>query len=156
MSGSTGSSPPRPSLRSATAMSNRPALPLIEAVAKGWWYATLLPDERLALAFFSDPDLLPTHLSRDLPTWRDLLADSLYVGRWVDDAGFALETPPRLVSAGNGAAGNARVSAAKAGPAGRLSAMPPRPSTRLSSHGLTTALWTASRAGAAAAAMAFR
>jgi len=125
--------------------------PLIEAVAKGWWYATLLPDERLALAFFSDPDLLPTHLSRDLPTWRDLLADSLYVGRWVDDAGFALETPPRLVSAGTarlatpcvgseGGAGWAAIGDAAA-------AFDP-----LSSHGLTTALWTASRAGAAAAA----
>ena len=124
---------------------------LIEAVAQGWWYATLLPDERLALAFFSDPDLLPTHLSRDLATWRGLVADSHYVGRWVDDAGFALETPPRLVSAGTArlerpcsdhddGAGWAAIGDAAA-------AFDP-----LSSHGLTTALWTASRAGAAAAA----
>lgn len=124
---------------------------LIEAVAQGWWYATLLPDERLALAFFSDPDLLPQNLSRDLATWRGLLADSHYVGRWVDDAGFALETPPRLVSAGTArlerpcsghddGAGWAAIGDAAA-------AFDP-----LSSHGLTTALWTGSRAGAAAAA----
>lgn len=134
---------------------NRDVVPtratLIEAVAKGWWYATLLPDERLALAFFSDPDLLPPHLSRDLATWRGLLADSLYVGRWVDDAGFALEALPRLVSAGTArlvtpcasiadGAGWAAIGDAAA-------AFDP-----LSSHGLTTALWTASRAGAAAAA----
>lgn len=124
---------------------------LIEAVAQGWWYATLLPDGRLALAFFSDPDLLPQNLSRDLGTWRDLIADSTYVGRWVVDAGFALEAPPRLVSAGT-----ARVAmpcigsddgAGWAAIGDAAAAFDP-----LSSHGLTTALWTASRAGAATAA----
>lgn len=38
---------------------------LIEAAPEGWWYATLLPDRRIGLALFSDPDRLPRGLSRD-------------------------------------------------------------------------------------------
>ena len=30
----------------------------IEAAEHGWWYAALLPDQRLAVAWFTDPDLL--------------------------------------------------------------------------------------------------
>ncbi|MCC5979001.1 MAG: glycine oxidase maturase GoxB [Salinarimonas sp.] len=123
---------------------------LIEAVAQGWWYATLLPDGRLALAFFSDPDLLPKNLSRDPDAWRDLLRRSIYVGRWVDDAGFAVETPPRLVSAGT-----ARLQvpciATSSGSGWAAIGDAAVAFDPLSSHGLTTALWTASRAGAAAA-----
>ena len=123
---------------------------LIEASAQGWWYATLLHDGRLALACFSDPDLLPRAISRDPGIWRDLLAQSLHVGRWVADAGFALDAPPRLVSAGTArlaspcTAGTDRGGWAAVGDA--AVAFDP-----LSSHGLATALWTGARAGAAAA-----
>lgn len=124
---------------------------LIEAVAEGWWYASLLPDGRLSLAYFSDPDLLPADLSRNADAWRRLIARTVFVSRWVDDAGFGVEVPPRLASAGTtrlsppggtlpGGAGWAAVGDAAA-------AFDP-----LSSHGLTTALWTGARAGAAASA----
>jgi len=125
---------------------------LIEAVAEGWWYAALLPDGRLSVAYFSDPDLLPDGLSRDLDAWRRLLDATAYVGRWIDDAGFAAEAPPRLASAGTtrldppaGAVGTGGAPWAAAGDA--AAAFDP-----LSSHGMTTALWTASRAAEAAAA----
>lgn len=119
---------------------------LIEAVPQGWWYATLLPDQRLGLAFFSDPDLLPRGLPRDLTSWKGLLADTLHVGRWVQEAGFSVETPPRLASAGS-----ARLTLSQhdwherpgwAAIGDAVAAFDP-----LSSHGLTTALWTASRMG---------
>ncbi len=123
---------------------------LIEAVCDGWWYAALLPDGRLALAWFSDPDLTPPGLSRDIDLWRERIAGSVHIARWIADAGFAVEAPPRLVSAGTarlanaGAAGDEASGWAAAGDA--AAAFDP-----LSSHGLTTALWSGVQAGQAAA-----
>ena len=119
---------------------------MVEAAAGGWWYAALLPDRRLSLAFFSDPDLLPRDLSRDVEVWRAMVRKTLFVQRWIKTAGYALAMPPQLESAGTAwlepssgprwaAAGDAAV------------AFDP-----LSSHGLTTALWTGRRAAIAALA----
>jgi flavin-dependent dehydrogenase len=113
---------------------------LIEAVADGWWYAALLPDRRLSLAYFTDTDLLPRELSRDLAGWRRLASETQFAGRWLESAGYALSEPPRLASAatcwlklvagpGWAAAGDA------------AAAFDP-----LSSHGLTSALWGGWRA----------
>ncbi|KZD08567.1 glycine oxidase maturase GoxB [Oceanibaculum pacificum] len=126
---------------------------LIEAVADGWWYATLLPDRRLALAYFSDPDLLPRGLSRDADSWRRLAATTLYIRQWLDSAGYSPDTPPALASAGTtwlepAAEGAAGTGWAAAGDA--AAAFDP-----LSSHGITTALWSA-RAAARAAGSALR
>ncbi len=54
------------------------ATTFIEAVESGWWYAALLPDRRLAVTFFSDPDLL-TRSSAWHPDgwWRQLGASEL-------------------------------------------------------------------------------
>ena len=68
---------------------------LIEGVAAGWWYATLLPDRRLTLAFFTDPDLMPREVTRDTEAWRALATDTLFVQRWLDTAGYALREPAR-------------------------------------------------------------
>lgn len=116
---------------------------LVETVPGGWWYAALLPDGRLSLAHFSDPDLLPRGLSRDAGLWRGLIAACPNIARWVADAGFAADAPPRLHSAGTtwlepvagacGGAGWAAIGDAAA-------AFDP-----LSSHGMTTALWAAAR-----------
>jgi 2-polyprenyl-6-methoxyphenol hydroxylase-like FAD-dependent oxidoreductase len=116
---------------------------LIEAVADGWWYAALLPDQRLSLAYFSDPDLMPRGVSGDVEIWRDLVSRSRHIARWIEDAGFALESAPRVGSAGTtwidppagvhqGAAWMAIGDAA--------AAFDP-----LSSHGMTTALWSGAR-----------
>lgn len=118
---------------------------LIETVEDGWWYAALLPDRRLSLAFFSDPDLLPRGLSRDLGSWHALIARTRHVARWIEDAGFAVETPPRLHSAGTtwldpAAGAHDGVGWAAIGDA--AAAFDP-----LSSHGITTALWAAARMG---------
>lgn len=123
---------------------------LIEAVADGWWYAALLPDGRLSLAWFSDPDLMPRGLSRDLAAWRDRIAATAHVARWIADAGFAVEAPPRLESAGTTWLEPAAGEAAGAGWAAigdAAAAFDP-----LSSHGMTTALWAAARMGEVAPA----
>lgn len=120
---------------------------MIEATVDGRFYASLLPDGRLSIAFFSDPDLLPENLSRDVAVWRSLIETTNHLSRWIMDAGFAIEAAPRLASAGmtrldppaNGCEGWAAIGDA-------ATAFDP-----LSSHGMTTALWTAARAGAAAA-----
>jgi flavin-dependent dehydrogenase len=116
---------------------------LIEAAPDGWWYAALLPDRRLAIAFFSDPDLLPRGLSRDPAAWRDMVAATRFISEWIASAGFALGGPPVPHAAGTAwltrAAGPGWAAAGDAA----LSVDP------LSAHGMTTALWTGRRAAQA-------
>ena len=109
---------------------------LIEAVDDGWWYAALLPDSRLAVAWFTDPDLVPANLTRDLSVWTRKLTGSRYVQKWIDDADFAPIAPPTLASAGttwlDPCAGDGWAAIGDA-----AAAFDP-----LSSHGMTTALWS--------------
>ena len=109
---------------------------LIEAVHDGWWYAALLPDGRLVASWFTDPDLTPKHLTRDLNVWRSKITETLHISRWIKDAGFKVAAPPALASAGTtwlepcAGLGWAAIGDAAA-------AFDP-----LSSHGMTTALWS--------------
>jgi flavin-dependent dehydrogenase len=116
---------------------------LIEAVPEGWWYASLLPDRRLSIALFSDSDLMP----RGPDGWRERLLATRHIGRWLDSAGFDGNAPPRLAAAGTTwlepAAGPSWAAAGDA-----AAAFDP-----LSSHGLTTALWSGRTAALAAAAV---
>ncbi|UUX48373.1 glycine oxidase maturase GoxB [Nisaea acidiphila] len=118
---------------------------LLETVPDGWWYACLLADGRLVLNFYTDPDLLPREATRTLEPFRALLADTSYVARWVEEAGFRQEAPPNLVSAGTTwlapAAGEGWAAIGDA-----AAAFDP-----LSSHGMTTALWSGIRGAEAAA-----
>ncbi|MEI9979396.1 MAG: glycine oxidase maturase GoxB [Edaphobacter sp.] len=119
---------------------------IIEAVPQGWWYASLLPDRRLAIALFGDPDTLPRSLSRDSAAFSCAIAETQNLKRWIESAGFAISARSRVASAGTtwlepvadkvwAAAGDA------------ATAFDP-----LSSHGLTTALWSGRQAALAAAA----
>ncbi len=120
---------------------------MIEAVENGWWYATLLPDLRLSLAFFSDPDRLPRGITRDSRTWARMVAEAPSIARWIESADYAIAEPPRLASAATTwlqqIAGEGWAAAGDA-----AAAFDP-----LSSHGLTTALWSGRRAALAAVAM---
>jgi 2-polyprenyl-6-methoxyphenol hydroxylase-like FAD-dependent oxidoreductase len=118
---------------------------LIEAVETGWWYAALRPDGSLSVAYFTDPDLLGDTPSRDLDAWTGLIAGTRHIGHWIEDAGFAVEAPPRLSSAGT---------TWLVPPAGRADGAPwmamgdcAAAFDPLSSHGMTTALWAGARAG---------
>ncbi len=119
---------------------------LLETVPEGWWYATLLADGRLVLNFYTDPDLLPREVTRDADVFRVMLERTTYVGRWLRDAEFSLDAPPDLVSAGTTwlapATGEGWAAIGDA-----AAAFDP-----LSSHGMTTALWTGIRGADAAAA----
>lgn len=119
---------------------------LVEAVPDGWWYAALLPDKRISLALFSDPDLLPRGLSRNLAAWRGALAATTSIQRWLDSAGYRADSPPRLISAGTAwltpAAGDGWAAAGDA-----AASFDP-----LSSHGITSALWSGRQAALAATA----
>ena len=119
---------------------------LIEAVPDGWWYAALLPDNRISLALFSDADLLPRGLSHDLNAWRGALAGTRYVKRWLDSAGYRADAPPRLTGAGTAwltpVAGDGWAAAGDA-----AASFDP-----LSSHGIASALWSGRQAALAAAA----
>lgn len=119
---------------------------LIESAPEGWWYANLLPDQRLVLALFGDPDTLPRHISSDVSIWRKAIQSTQNVRRWVESAEFDIAAPPSLASAGtvllDPVAGPGWAAAGDA-----AAAFDP-----LSSHGLTTALWSGRRAALAAAA----
>ena len=120
---------------------------MIEAVEDGWWYATLLPDLRLSLAFFSDPDRLPRGITRDARAWARMVAETRSIARWLESADYEIVEPPHLASAGTTwlqpVAGESWAAAGDA-----AAAFDP-----LSSHGLTTALWSGRRAALAAVAM---
>jgi 2-polyprenyl-6-methoxyphenol hydroxylase-like FAD-dependent oxidoreductase len=122
------------------------AATLIEAQADGWWYSALVPDGRMVVAYFSDPDLLPRRLARDAAAWRLLVARSTWTARRIESAGFALAGPPALVDAGTrwleAPAGDGWAAAGDA-----AAAFDP-----LSSHGITLALWSGHRAALAALA----
>ena len=98
------------------------------------------------LNFYTDPDLLPQDVTRDADVFRAMLARTTYVGRWLRDAEFSLDAPPDLVSAGTTwlapAAGEGWAAIGDA-----AAAFDP-----LSSHGMTTALWTGVRGADAAVA----
>ncbi|MGM0560716.1 MAG: glycine oxidase maturase GoxB [Pseudomonadota bacterium] len=129
------------------------AATMIEAGAEGWWYASLLPQRdsqppRMVIARFSDPDLQPRGLTRDKAAWHRLVGETLYIQRWINSAGFAIGEPPSLASAATAwlepaAGGLEGVGWAAAGDA--AAAFDP-----LSSHGLTTALWSGQHAAIAA------
>lgn len=116
---------------------------LIEAVENGWWYAALLPDRRLSLAFFTDPDSLPRGITRNAPAWAEMAARAPFVQRWLESASYPIVQAPLLASAGTTwlepIAGENWAAVGDA-----AAAFDP-----LSSHGLTTALWSGRRAALA-------
>jgi len=60
----------------------------IEATPGGWWYAALLPSQRLAVAWFTDPDLLAEHVAWRPEGWWNLLRSSALVGPLVTEHGY--------------------------------------------------------------------
>ena len=117
---------------------------LIEATPDGWWYATYLTDGRLAVNYYTDADLLPRRGTEDGNRLEPLLTQSSFVRRWIEEASF--ETAAATSSASTATtwlapcAGEGWLAVGDA-----AAAFDP-----LSSHGMTTALWTG-LAGAEAA-----
>jgi 2-polyprenyl-6-methoxyphenol hydroxylase-like FAD-dependent oxidoreductase len=49
---------------------------LVEAVATGWWYMSMMPRDRIMLGFFTDSDLLPPGLRKDMNLWADMASQT--------------------------------------------------------------------------------
>jgi flavin-dependent dehydrogenase len=64
------------------------ATTIIEAVLVGWWYAALLPGQRLAVSWFTDPDLLAEHAAWRPDGWWNLLQSSNLVGPLIVEHGY--------------------------------------------------------------------
>jgi flavin-dependent dehydrogenase len=122
------------------------ATTVIEAAACGWWYAALLPDRRLAVAWFTDPDLLSRSGAWRPPGWWDLLRRSNHVWNVVASHGYGMPRRIRVVAAGssllNRATGDGWIATGDA-----AAAFDP-----LSSHGIGSALASGMSAAKAVAA----
>lgn len=116
---------------------------MIEAVNNGWWYSAILPDNRMIISFYTYPDLVEHHLTRDLHGWSKLIEQAPLTSQRVQSAGYALMTSPAATDAGmliqSEISGENWISAGDA-----LASLDP-----LSSHGMTQALWSGCRAAEA-------
>lgn len=116
---------------------------LTESAVDGWWYSSLLPDGRLVVAYFTDADLLPKRLTANLSAWDRLIEQTVFTNRRIQSAGYTADAVPAITNSSTAycqpvfgkqwcAAGDAALS------------LDP-----LSSHGMTTALWSGRRAALA-------
>lgn len=79
----------------------RDATTTIEAVESGWWYAALLPDERLVATFFTDPDPLADMGVWRLAVWQRQLRASELIFGLVSRYGYAMPERVQTVGAGS-------------------------------------------------------
>ncbi|MGY8680470.1 tryptophan 7-halogenase [Bradyrhizobium sp. UFLA05-153] len=61
---------------------------LVEAVAAGWWYMSMLPGGRILLCFFTDSDLLPAGLRKDMTLWADMVSHTHAISARVTSLGI--------------------------------------------------------------------
>ncbi len=79
----------------------RDATTVIEATATGWWYTALVPGHRLAVAWFTDPDVLAANAAwRPAHWWRRLLASDV-VGPLVTTHGYGMPERIDVFAAGS-------------------------------------------------------
>lgn len=75
------------------------SLTMVEAVADGWWYAALLPDQSLVVVFLSDADLESTRAARTAEGWLALLKQTRHLRNRVERHAYRIELEPRILSA---------------------------------------------------------
>lgn len=125
------------------------AATLVEAVPLGWWYMSMMPGGRVLVGLFTDSDLLPSGLRKDVALWAALASQTTVIAARLESLGIdlAAEAAGQFASA-------ATVTAAslvdgriiRAGDA--ASAMDP-----LGANGLATALWSGIRAAESVAGL---
>jgi flavin-dependent dehydrogenase len=71
---------------------------LIEPIADGWFYASRLPDQRLAVALFTDGDLAKQQNLRDPETFRAATRETRHLAAWLE--GAELVAGPDIHAAG--------------------------------------------------------
>lgn len=116
---------------------------MVEAVHNGWWYSAILPDHRMIISFYTYPDLVQPHLTRNLPAWQTLIGQAPLTHQRIETAGYSALEAPQASDAGmliqTEIAGDHWIAAGDA-----LATLDP-----LSSHGMTQALWSGCRAAEA-------
>lgn len=132
--------------RNANTRELHDATTVIEAVENGWWYAALLPDGRLTVAWFTDPDLLARSAAWRPAVWWDLLQESGQVWNLICSHRYGMPARVQTLAAGSSlltrSAGDGWIAAGDA-----VAAFDP-----LSSHGIGSALAGGQQAAHALAA----
>ncbi len=115
---------------------------LVEAVESGWWYMSVMPANRVLLGFFTDSDLLPAGLRKDMNLWADMASQTRAVSARLTSLGIDVSTTDQLQFAPASTATMSRLidhRIVRAGDA--ASALDP-----LGANGLATALWSGMQA----------
>lgn len=74
---------------------------LIEPIADGWFYASRLPDERLAIAFFTDGALLKREGLREPSALLAKVAQTFFLRQWLEGAELVEGPIPHTAAAGH-------------------------------------------------------
>ena len=121
---------------------NPSAMPatLLESVKDGWWYSTLLADGRLALYYFCDSDLVEVQSTRSIERFIERVQDTQLISSWISQERFRFDQAPHVASACTS------WQAPCSGPGWIAVGDAAASFDPLSSHGMTTALWTGVRA----------
>lgn len=121
---------------------------LVEAVRSGWWYTSPMPDRRLFVALFSDPDLLPKAVRRDDTVWPHLLKEAPYTSARLESLGVSPDaSAPSIIGAAT------LVQMENNGPDWAAVGDAAATLDPLGSHGLSVALWSGERVASAALAV---
>lgn len=109
---------------------------LIEPVDNGWFYSTLLPNKKLVVAYFTDSDLLPASLDLSEQGWSDVVTKSTLTQKRIQSAEFNLAGMSKVTDAATIVASTPVIQSLVLAGDTAASFDP------LSSHGMTTALWS--------------
>lgn len=109
---------------------------LIEAEERGWWYLSVLADRRAVLNFYTDADL-PAF---DPSDFAENAAGTGAIASFLADYGYQIQGPPTRMST------NSTWIAPAIGPGWAAVGDASAAFDPLSSHGMTTALWSAIQA----------
>jgi len=72
---------------------------LVETTEQGWWYSATIPGNRMATAFFFDPNLLDKASLTSEDQWKVLLKQATQTHQRISEANGQLFTEPKLVAA---------------------------------------------------------
>lgn len=116
---------------------------LIESSENGWFYSSLTPTGKLVVAYFTDSDIIPKRITKNLKDWKKFIENSKYTSKRIESAQFAITQLPFTVDASTIISHNLKINSLLfAGDA--VASFDP-----LSSHGITTALWSGRKAAEA-------
>ena len=116
---------------------------LIESSENGWFYSSLTPNRKLVVAYFTDSDMIPKDITKNLKAWKLFIASSKYTSRRIETAQFTITQLPITVDASTIISHDLNINSLLFAGDAIVSFDP------LSSHGMTTALWSGRKAAEA-------